>query len=165
MSSNQTTPLSVRLLAVMEEFGTIDKGGYNSHSNYKYVKEADVARKFQELLVKHRVFVFSSIIDSKTVPTQTSSGKSAFYSKVVVEYTFVNVDQPEERHSVQAVGEGMDTGDKAIYKAITGAHKYMLIRNFNLGSDEDAEKDSPGESRQQRQQSNGARPASAQPTF
>jgi len=135
--------LHQRLLNIMEEAGTMNKGGTNEHHRYSYVKESDVAKKFQELLVKHRVFLFSSVQQAESKQVQSSTGKPNILASVMMEYTFVNVDKPEETFSVGASGDGMDAGDKAIYKALTGAHKYLLIRNFNLGSDDDAEKDSP----------------------
>lgn len=138
--SKTSKNLPQRLLAIMQEAGTIEKGGYNAHSRYKYVQEADVAKKFQELLVAHGVFLYSSVEDVVHQKTQTASGKPAMFVGVKMLYTFVNADNPEEKFEVRAAGDGMDTGDKAIYKALTGAHKYLLIRNFNLGSDEDAEK-------------------------
>ena len=127
----------------MEESGTMKKAGYNDFNKYSYVKESDVAEKFQSLLVKHRVFLFSSVTEAKSVQVQSASGKPSILSTVQMKYTFVNVDSPEDQFIVNATGDGMDTGDKAIYKALTGAHKYLLIRNFNLGSDNDAEVDSP----------------------
>ena len=132
-----------RLLAIMAEAGTMKKAGFNDFNQYSYVKESDVAEKFQQLLVTHGVFLFSSVIKARSVQVQSSSGKPSILSAVHMLYTFVNADNPEEKFRVKAAGDGMDTGDKAIYKALTGAHKYLLIRNFNLGSDNDAETDSP----------------------
>lgn len=37
------------------------------------------------------------------------------------------------------IGEGMDTGDKAIYKAITGAQKYVLMKTFLIPTGDDPE--------------------------
>jgi hypothetical protein len=45
--------------------------------------------------------------------------------------------------SVKVLGEGQDRGDKAFYKADTGARKYALANLFNLATDDDPETDSP----------------------
>ena len=42
-------------------------------------------------------------------------------------------------------GEGMDKGDKAGYKAYTGALKYYLANTFMVATGDDPEKDSPEE--------------------
>jgi hypothetical protein len=141
--TTKTKNLFQRLLDIMEEAGTMKKAGYNDFNKYSYIKESDVAEKFQTLLVKHGVFLFSSVTEAKSVQVQSASGKPSILSTVQMQYTFVNVDNPEDKFSVNAAGDGMDTGDKAIYKALTGAHKYVLIRNFNLGSEDDAETASP----------------------
>lgn len=135
--------LTQRLVSIMEEAGTINKQGRNEFSGYSYVRETDVAQKLQELLVKHRVFLFSSVLEVSSQQVMSSQGKPNIFSSVKVLYTFVNCDNQEDKFEVMAVGDGMDTGDKAVYKALTGAHKYLLIRNFNLGSIDDAETASP----------------------
>jgi len=132
-----------KLVDIMSEMSTVEKKGHNKYSDYDYIRESDVSTKLQQILVKHNVFIFSSITSAETTSVTTKKGDPALLSSVNIEYTFVNADNPEERFSVMAAGDGTDTGDKAIYKAITGAHKYFVIRNFNLGSDEDAEKASP----------------------
>jgi hypothetical protein len=132
-----------RLLAIMAEAGTIKKLGFNEFDKYSYVKESDIAEKMQALFVKHGVFVTNSVIENTTQTVVNSKGNPQLLSQVVSLYTFINADNPSEKHEVRAVGDGMDRGDKAVYKALTGAHKYMLIRNFNLGSEEDSEKESP----------------------
>lgn len=38
-------------------------------------------------------------------------------------------------------GSGSDNGDKALYKAITGGHKFFLASNFNVAEDNDPEND------------------------
>ena len=42
-------------------------------------------------------------------------------------------------------GEGIDKGDKAGYKAYTGALKYFLANTFMVATGDDPEKDSPSE--------------------
>lgn len=135
--------LQQKLLDIMEEFGSVEKKGRNEFQNYAYVREADIAIRTQELLVKHKVFISSSVTHVSERQVPSSKGKANMYATVTVEYTMTNAEHPNEQIVVQAMGSGMDSGDKALYKALTGAHKYFLIRNFNLGSDDDAEKASP----------------------
>ena len=47
-------------------------------------------------------------------------------------------------------GEGMDKGDKAGYKAYTGALKYFLADTFMVATGDDPEKDSPDQQMNQR---------------
>lgn len=130
-----------KLLKIMEEMGTVTKSGHNSHHRYDYIKESDIAIKMQQLLVKYRVLVLSSIQNVAPEKIERQGQSPARYVLVTSRYTFLNVDNPKDTHEIFACGEGIDTGDKAFYKASTGMNKYMIIRNFMLGSDEDPEKD------------------------
>lgn len=135
--------LHERLLLIMEEMGSIEKLGFNDFNKYAYVKESDISKKLQPLLAKHGVFISSSITDIDSSTVKNKKGEDQNFVRVSVTYTIINASNPEDRFNVVSYGDGIDSGDKALYKASTGAHKYFLIRNFNLGSDEDTEKESP----------------------
>ena len=59
-------------------------------------------------------------------------------ARVVMAYTFMDVDTAEEI-TVKVAGEGLDAGDKAPYKAMTGALKYALPQSFLLATGDDPE--------------------------
>ena len=66
---------------------------------------------------------------------------------------------------IDIIGEGYDRGDKAVYKAITGARKYGLACLFDLVTTDDPETDSPEASRPRFEptRANGARQPEARP--
>jgi hypothetical protein len=51
-----------------------------------------------------------------------------------------HVDTAEEI-TVKVAGEGLDAGDKAPYKAMTGALKYALLQSFLLATGDDPEEE------------------------
>jgi hypothetical protein len=53
-------------------------------------------------------------------------------------YRFVDARSGEEL-TVRVPGEGADSGDKAPYKAMTGALKYALLQSFLLATGDDPE--------------------------
>ena len=53
-------------------------------------------------------------------------------------YRFVGAKSGEEL-TVRVAGEGADAGDKAPYKAMTGALKYALLQSFLLATGDDPE--------------------------
>jgi hypothetical protein len=61
-------------------------------------------------------------------------------ARVVMAYTFSDVDSGEELVA-KVAGQGLDTGDKAPYKAMTGALKYALLQSFLLSTGDDPEDD------------------------
>jgi ERF superfamily len=59
-------------------------------------------------------------------------------ARVIMAYTFCDVDSGEEVVAT-AAGQGLDAGDKAPYKAMTGALKYALLQTFLLATGDDPE--------------------------
>lgn len=138
-----TSNLHQRLSAIMGELGAMKPQGHNSHSNYDYITYSQISEAARLLFVKHGVFMTPSLTKHTTTPVLSAKGNQNLLSEVEVTYTFYNIDKPEDYLAISSVGQGMDTGDKAVYKALTGAHKYMLFKTFNVGTDDDAEKESP----------------------
>jgi len=59
-------------------------------------------------------------------------------ARVVMAYTFSDVNSGEEIVA-KVAGQGLDTGDKAPCKAMTGALKYALLQSFLLATGDDPE--------------------------
>ena len=70
-------------------------------------------------------------------------------------YTFADVDS-DEQLVAKVAGQGLDSGDKAPYKAQTGALKYALLQSFLLATGDDPEKHALA--RQHRNQDHTAEP-------
>lgn len=132
----KTKTLVQRLYAIMSEVGSVAKAGENQHFKYKYVKEADVTEHMRELLCKHGVLLMPSIGHAGAAEGMEN------VVQVMIHYTFINVDDQNDKMTITFYGDGQDKGDKGIFKAITGAHKYMFLKTFQIGTDDDPENDS-----------------------
>lgn len=132
-----------KLAAVGMEISGVDKAGENKSKdgkiNYKYVKAADVAKEIRQKLFTRNIIL---TIDEKEITTQgsvkTYSGGELPLVCVKSDFTFHDGDS-SDKLTISAYGIAMDSGDKAIYKAKTGALKYVL-RGIALIPDE---KDDP----------------------
>ena len=133
-----------RLQAIRQDIDVMPKDGHNDFNHYDYLSEAQVTAKMKELMDKHGViFAQSNRIIGVREQGQTKSGNSNFMTTVKVLYKFVNVDDPADELKGFGYGQGTDTGDKGVYKAITGAIKYIFMKNFLIPTGDDAEKHSP----------------------
>lgn len=113
------------------------KEGVNEFQRYKYLMEAQVAEQFKGLLEKHGVvFITSSRITG--IDSPLASGMKQTLTNVDVEYEFVDVESGEKVVG-HAAGQGTDSGDKGVYKAITGAVKYIFMKNFLIPTGDDPE--------------------------
>lgn len=136
-----------KLLAITNEIGTVAKNlevGVGK-SRYKAVGEADVLKAVKELEQKYGIYSFPSnrqIIDSSILKTrkeydgQVTEGNQLFM-RLLVEYTFVNIEKPEETVTIISYGDGVDTQDKAPGKAMTYADKYALLKAYKIVTGED----------------------------
>lgn len=136
-----------KLLAITNEIGTVAKNlevGVGK-SRYKAVGEADVLKAVKELEQKYGIYSFPSnrqIIDSSILKTrkeydgQVTEGNQLFM-RLLVEYTFVNIEKPEETVAIISYGDGVDTQDKAPGKAMTYADKYALLKAYKIVTGED----------------------------
>ena len=68
--------------------------------------------------------------------------KQANGRNVKIEFTLTDIDTGFYETSI-VTGEGIDKGDKAGYKADTGALKYYLANTFMVATGDDPEKESP----------------------
>ena len=76
----------------------------------------------------------------QSISTETPRSSNERIARVVMNYRFVDARSGEEL-TVRVAGEGADTGDKAPYKAMTGALKYALLQSFLLASGDDPEEE------------------------
>jgi hypothetical protein len=151
-TSESVDKIGTAISALQAEAGVVPMSGTNQYDRYKYAKLDDYVKTIAPLLGKHKISVVTSVEHvGETTMRQTKSGGSEFHVTVTL---VMRAMCGGEWIECVCVGEGQDRGDKATYKAITGARKYGLACLFGLATGDDAEDDSPEEAR-----SAGARPA------
>jgi hypothetical protein len=149
--TNMSTPkLAAKMVLAMKAIDAVAKNGKNSFQNYKYVQAADVAHEVRKALVENGISFDYSVTDTDRWDRQNSKGNTESCVQVKVAVTFTDQDSGESR-TVNSIGWGMDSLDKAPYKAMTGAVKYALRMNFLIPDDADPENDSNGNGHQNTQ--------------
>ena len=119
----------------------MQKRGHNQRNNYNYVTAADIAGAVGDILAELGVVVIPRLESISHEATRSQGRTEAEHiARVVMSYSFVDVDTAEEI-TVKTAGEGLDTGDKAPYKAMTGALKYALLQSFLLATGDDPEEE------------------------
>ena len=121
--------------------GILKKGGSNNYDHYTYFSEAQYKELFTELFSKNNLELKFSELEYNTFE---GSGKNCNGRMTRLEFTLIDVETGFFETTV-ITGEGMDKGDKAGYKAYTGAVKYYLADTFLVATGDDAEKESPSE--------------------
>lgn len=133
--------LVIKLAEVMQQVKYIQKRGFNSFHKYKYATESDVAEKVREELAARNIIMIPNVVSQSNREHINAKGKTEYIATVTMEFRFLDGESGEEI-SFHSVGEGQDAGDKAVYKAITGAQKYALMKAFMIPTGDDPEADS-----------------------
>ncbi|WP_214807525.1 ERF family protein [Exiguobacterium sp. s102] len=141
MSEPVTRSLVKKLAEVMSEVKRVPKNGFNKFHKYHYATESDVSDLVREELAKRSVMLFPSVISHESREHKNRSGSTEYISTIEMEFTFVDGESGESM-AFKTVGEGQDAGDKAYYKAMTGATKYALMKVFLISTGDDPEADS-----------------------
>lgn len=133
----------------LSERGVLKREGNNTYDKYKYFSEAQYKELFTELLPKHGLELNFDEIDYITFSVE---GKQPNGRMPKLEFYLYDVDTGFYE-TTKITGEGIDKGDKAGYKAYTGALKYYLADKFMVATGDDPETESPeGRSARPRQQ-------------
>ena len=140
-----------KLLLITSEIKTVNKNlevGVGK-SRYRAVGEADVLHAVKQLEEKHKVYSYPckrEVIDRAILETEkeyngTVTKGNQIFLRIETTYRFVNIEKPEEFIDVTTYGDGIDTQDKAVGKAMTYADKYALMKAYKIitGDDPDQE--------------------------
>ena len=119
-------------------------------AKYKAVGEADVLKAIKPLEEKYKVYSYPSqrrIIESGFLDTVNYKGeqKKQFYERIEVIYKFVNIEEPNEYIEITTYGDGIDSGDKSVGKAMTYADKYALLKAYKIVTGDDPDQEPSGE--------------------
>ena len=130
-----------KLRLALKEKGVLTKGAKNDYDNYKYFSEAQYKELFTELFSCYGLEIKFTELEYNTFngTEKQSNGRAP-----KLEFYLFDVDTGFYE-TTAITGEGIDKGDKAGYKAYTGALKYFLADTFMVATGDDPERESPAE--------------------
>lgn len=131
-----------KLIEVSKAIGYLQKDKTNKMQGYSYLSEA----KIKEVIKKEFenqgiVFNYSTEEVREYEISPTSKGTRQFVTIAKGTYNFMDAENKDVDITGTWAGSGTDTGDKGLYKAITGGIKYVLNTNFLIPTGDDPEKD------------------------
>lgn len=136
--TKDTLNLWQRIRSVQAEAANIPKNGTApaEMGGFAFVRDTDVSDAARELYTRHGIaYIVSMIEDGTEEAGQTRAGKTIYRTRVVVEITLRNVDEPSEREVIRWSGFGDDMGDKGLGKAGTSAVKNALTKLLLIGGE------------------------------
>ena len=122
-----------KILEVMKNIEYLSKDDAVAFGTTKYraMSEEKVTMTVRKELIKQGLVVF---------PIEQTVEKDGHITTTNTKYKMVNTENPEEFVILASSGQGSDTQDKGVGKAMTYSFKYMLLRTFAIPTGEDPDK-------------------------
>lgn len=127
-----------KLADVMGLVERVPKTGHNKFHGYDYATEADITGAVRKAMADRKLVMVPNVIKSEWADVLTSSNKKERLCTLTVRFD-VHDGESGESMSFEVLGQGQDGGDKATYKAMTGAVKYALLKLFLIPTGDDPE--------------------------
>lgn len=111
----------------------------NQGHQFKYVSSSQTISALRENMDELGLLLVPSILEEHlhTKWANKDAGATEHMTELVVEFTWINAEKPEEKIVCRWYGQGLDTGEKGVGKALTYAEKYLLLKFFNIATDKD----------------------------
>ena len=134
--------LVTKMTKAMSKIERIEKNGFNSYYKYEYATADDVEDAARKVLAEVGIAMFASVANIRKNVVQTNNGTTTI-AEVKMNYMFVDKDTGASIVTTY-YGTGLDSQDKYLYKAYTGAQKYAVKNNLHIstGDADDPEHDS-----------------------
>lgn len=124
---------------VLKSRGVLKREGDNKFDKYKYFSEAQYKLLFTELFSEYGL---EMKFNEESYESFEGSEKQANGRMAKITFSLIDTDTGFAEDST-ITAEGIDKGDKAGYKAYTGALKYWLADTFMVATGDDPETESP----------------------
>ena len=125
--------LHQKILEVMKAIEYLNKDDAVEYktTRYRAMSEEKVTTTVRKELVKQGIVVY---------PIEQSVEKDGNITTTNTKYRMVNIDDPSDYIDLASSGQGADTQDKGVGKAMTYSFKYLLLRTFAIPTGEDPDK-------------------------
>lgn len=124
----------------LKEKGILKKDKTNEFDHYSYFSEAGYKDLFTDLFSRHGLEIKFNEIEYGLFETNSDKQPNGRLPKLTFRLFDIETGFYED---TTITGEGIDKGDKAGYKAYTGALKYYLADTFMVATGDDPETESP----------------------
>lgn len=128
-----------RLARAVASLGAVKKSGRNQMQNYDYIPYEQIAPRIRESLLAEGLLLMPFAKDLVREVSENAKGSLVTYVRISMEISITDV-QTGETLTFPWVGDSLDTGDKALSKAVTFGLKAFLKALF-LISDKDPDAD------------------------
>lgn len=145
MSEVKQMNIFEKLSAITNEIKGVTKDmevGFGG-AKYKAFSESQILSFVKKAEEKYRVYSYPlsrEIVETGEIEVGKEAKKNLFL-RIVTVYRFVNMDNPTEFVDITSYGDGVDSQDKSVGKAMTYADKYALMKAYKITTGDDPDQD------------------------
>lgn len=118
----------------MGEVGAIGKNSKNVQQGFLYRGIDAVYNALNPVMAKYGLFIAPEVQDMRREERVNKNGTTLIYTALTIKYTIYAPDGSNITCTV--VGEGMDSGDKSVNKAMSIAMKYLMFQLFFIATED-----------------------------
>lgn len=145
---NKELNIFQRMANATNEIQTVAKNldvKVSENNTYKAVGERDILYAVKPIEFKHGIYSYPikrTILNNEVIESETKYGtKKQIHYLIGTVYRFVNVDDSNDYIETISYSDGIDTGDKAMGKAMTYGDKYALMKAYKISTGEDPDQE------------------------
>jgi hypothetical protein len=131
--------LAAKLAEVVLSVSSVEKRGHNDFHDYDYATAADVLEAVRRGLAERHVVIIPRVTGQQVLTKERQGKAPEFITTAEMKLTLLD-GETGETMECPWLGCGQDSGDKGIYKALTGGYKYFLLQLFMIPTGDDPEK-------------------------
>jgi hypothetical protein len=114
-----------------------DKSVSTGGGSYRAVSHDQVTALVRQHMMDAGIVCVPYLVESQSMPKE--EGSKQFRYEATYDFTFVNVEVPEDHLTIRIQAHAMDNADKAPGKALSYAKKYAVLKLFEIETGEDEE--------------------------
>lgn len=109
----------------------------NQGYQFKYVSSSQTLGALRKEMDNQGLILVPKILKKNVQEHKTAKGTLEFFTELEMEFVWVDSADPTQTVTCPWYGQGIDTGEKGVGKALTYAEKYFLLKFFNIATDLD----------------------------
>jgi len=110
-----------------------DNDGYQ----FSYVSSSQTLGTLRGKMDELGVLLIPSVTSFEVRDHTTSKGGHEYFTIISMIFMWVDAENPEDKIPCLWTGQGLDSGEKGVGKALTYAEKYFMLKFFNIATDKD----------------------------
>ena len=109
----------------------------NEGYQFKFVSSSQTLGALKNKMDALQLLLIPSVTSKAVSEKATAKGGKEYFTELEMDFKWVNAEDPQETITCHWYGQGLDTGEKGVGKALTYAEKYFMLKFFNIPTDKD----------------------------